>query len=159
MIIAAVDPGTTTAIAWTSRLVDLQDLHLYYDTIEFACPVPVTAPVWDVYQAELRMADEISDFLRGLNPDVLLLEDFITRIMNKSRAFLSPVRITIAILCGLRERGMGPEILFPPANAMASMSDERLKEHFLWTAGSKHKRAATKHLAVFCRGRSGATSS
>lgn len=155
-MIFALDPGQHSAIAWVSHKVPLEDLHIYVQTMSWESPVPEDAPPLHVYEGEMRMAEEIAEFLTSKTSRVrgnvtLLIEDFATRQMSKKRSFLSPVRVTISLLTILRATDLNVSVSLPPAGTMGSMDDERLKRLGLWVSGSKHERAALKHLAVYLR--------
>lgn len=153
-MIFAVDPGLTTAMAFTRIPVSIVDLPQHLEVREYKVNVPASAPAELIYEAEMDIADDLVNDLErisGGDPIELLLEDFTPRMFNKSRAFLSPVRVTIAILSLLRCTDIPFTLHLPPASKMSTMTDERLRESGLWVVGSDHKRAAVRHLAVYLR--------
>lgn len=154
-MIAAIDPGSTTGLAWTMKKVPIQELHRHVETAEYSTLVPPDAPADHLYEAEIDMADELLDDLLALLPKnddlTLLIEDFTPRIFNKSRAFLSPVRVSVAILTILQTSRLPFTLDLPGASTMANVSDDRLKALGLWATGSKHERAALKHLVSHLR--------
>jgi hypothetical protein len=153
-MIAAVDPGHHTAVAWSpEKNISPDDLRRHVETWEYEADVPVTSPAKVLYEAEIAMAAQCVDDILSKGVEILLIEDFIPRMMNRTRGFLGPVRVTIAMLSFLYDSPDDLVIEFPPSSAMNTISDERLKALGLWVPGSLHQRAAVKHLAVYLRKR------
>ena len=154
--IFAVDPGTTTGVA-------------YNDT-----PLVTGLPPKDAFaQAGLTVEQvDCNDEREGTSEIVglwevltqgwkiqgvqqqhmfFVIEDFILRPgpHSSARSGLSPVRMTARIQ-GQLDRARQPVYIFQtPADAKATWTNERLRRADLWTKGMEHGRDATRHMALF----------
>jgi len=81
----------------------------------------------------------------------LVTEDFIPRVFNASRSFLSPVRINTLIASVLLREGLPPLLLQSPSTAKTTISDDYLKSVGLHNVGGRHANDATRHALVYLR--------
>lgn len=82
----------------------------------------------------------------------VVIEDFIVRRFDKSRPFLSPVRITAPIQQMLYEMGLHHKWVQQPNDAKNTISDERLKIWDMYSAdGLQHARDADRHALLGLR--------
>ncbi len=101
---------------------------------------------------EVAVCHKLRATIKGLAPDILVIEDYIIRLPIRSteRELLAPVRV----LFGLELYFQGKiKIVRQMPSEMSVVTDTRLKVWGLWKPGYgwKDARAATKHLIVYAR--------
>lgn len=81
---------------------------------------------------------------------VILVEDFVVRMVQMDRSFLSPVRIAAAFR---REMRRAPVLvdMRTSSDAMNVVTDGRLRDWNLYRPGSVHARDAQRHAILTCR--------
>lgn len=81
----------------------------------------------------------------------IVIEDFLIRRFDKSRPFLSPVRLTFAFDQLMFDRGVWTDRQMP-SDAITSITDDRLKSwNFYVPDGLGHARDADRHMMLFIR--------
>lgn len=80
----------------------------------------------------------------------ILVEDFVVRMIDMSRAFLSPVRIGECFRREMRNAPVLVDFQFS-SDAMKIVTDGRLRDWNLYRPGSTHARDATRHAIMLCR--------
>jgi hypothetical protein len=81
----------------------------------------------------------------------VVIEDFLIRRFDKSRPFLSPVRLTAALDQLMFDRGVWTDRQ-TPADAMKTCTDDRLKQWDFYVGdGLGHARDADRHMLLFIR--------
>ena len=81
----------------------------------------------------------------------VVIEDFLIRRFDKSRPFLSPVRLTAALDQLMFDRGVWTDRQMP-SDAMITITDDRLKAWDFYVAdGLGHARDADRHMLLFIR--------
>lgn len=161
----AIDPGTTTGVAYCPEPIELigsvKEIFGRHKLVvdHMQCPLA------DDGTNELAGALEIADLFLGLRNDWIkrykipgqniffIYEDFILRPgknHSSDRSGLSPVRIVAHIQGALSNKSVNylPQ---QPALAKGSFTNERLRRFGLWTVGKEHGRDATRHLALAVR--------
>lgn len=175
-IVVAYDPGETTG--WSVMQVHPEALvddgvkilssieHWAHGQID--CGSRAGLPVVrDIFDGEGRLeyndlavnigaeAEGVDEMLRVFDyfpGAAALLEDFIIRREDKSRSFLSPVRITAGMDYGLFLRGY-QSFRQQPSEAKGTATDERLKSWGLYerSGGMNHARDADRHAITWLR--------
>jgi len=168
--VLAIDPGRTTglAVAWI-------DPDVLFDP---AASVRTAVVAWSA----VMIADEENKQIQRICKAISILgsgpwaneglavvtEDFIPRSLNKSRDFLSPVRINavldhelfkgvLAERWGCKaterttERITRPLSRQSPSDAKTVITDGRLKNWIMYTPGPDHARDATRHALLWVR--------
>lgn len=81
---------------------------------------------------------------------VILVEDFVVRMIKMDRAFLSPVRLSAAYRRDMRRAPVHIEQRLS-SDAMNIVTDGRLRDWNMYRAGSVHARDAQRHAIMMCR--------
>jgi hypothetical protein len=93
------------------------------------------------------------DLVLMLNPDVLVIEDFILTIGAKSdRHALAPVRVTERLIATvIATKSWTGRVANYQSSAMAKSkaTDSRLRAAGLWIKGQRHARDAVRHLVIY----------
>jgi hypothetical protein len=139
MHIISIDPGMTTGIA-----------HAYVDrTYQIVSPIRVQLETYDPYDGSLLILNLIEE----LRPDVVVMEDFITRTLA---AELQPMTIIHIVKWEVIGGGMrlterpGTLALQQPSERSV-ITDARLKRLELYQPGMPHANDAMRHLVVYSR--------
>lgn len=168
--ILGVDPGVHTGLAWlclsnkevkTKGLIDGVQRAIgdnRFRTKEIA----EYGRRGELFSREIGLAYDCIGWIRDRHSETLritgqrfglthiVIEDFILRRQEQTRALLSPVRVTAQLLLLLDTVAMFDLVtLQQPANAKSVVTDERLRLFGLWTKGSDHCRDASRH-AMLC---------
>lgn len=168
--IAAVDPGTHTGLAWlcisqkeVSQKGLLHGIERAIGDNRFRTKeIAEYGRPGELFSREIGLAYDCFGWIRERHSETLritgnrfglthiVIEDFILRRQEMTRALLSPVRVTAQLTLLLDAVGMFKLVgLQQPANAKSVVTDERLRLYGLWTKGSDHCRDATRH-AMLC---------
>ena len=136
-----VDPGGTTGWAY-AKDVDLATLP------QGECDMDIIAS--EMSGDEDQVAWDLWRIIKQVWPVAVIIEDFIPRKLDKSRHFLSPVRITakLEFLLWQNEKRWWRQM---PALAMSTISDEHLKATGLWIPGAPHANDAQRHALTYTR--------
>jgi hypothetical protein len=101
---------------------------------------------------EAVCVDDLWEFIDAWPQAAIVIEDFVIRNNDRSRQFLSPVRITAQLewLCWKYQR---KHFRQTPADAKTTVSDDRLKAWRLYESegGLGHARDADRHAILFLR--------
>lgn len=155
--VIAIDPGGTTG--WSFMSINPVALH---DRAEKVLDNIVThqhgqldstmTEGSDIVEGEQICIDDLCHFIEMWPQAAVVIEDFVIRSNNRSREFLSPVRITSAIRHQMWQNGRKP-FLQTPADAKTTCSDARLKDWGMYDSyGSLvHARDADRHALLFLR--------
>lgn len=154
--VIALDPGQTTGwslmIANPEALIDCEAKVL--ENINHHQHGQVSS-LWDEHthtDGESIAVDDIWNFIEQWPEAAIVMEDFVIRIHDRSRQFLSPVRIMARLDYLLWKNG---RFAFrqSPADAKNTCSDVRLKEWGFYDSygGLNHARDADRHALLFLR--------
>ncbi|ACD49653.1 RuvC-like resolvase [Mycobacterium phage Thoth] len=153
--VIAVDPGGTTG--WSFMCVEPLALH---DPQEMVLENIITHQHGElsstvgcnVAEGEDLCVADLYEFISAWPQAAVVVEDFVIRSNNRSREFLSPVRITAALkhLLWADNRYI---IRQTPADAKITASDDRLKSWGLYDKHGSlgHARDADRHAITFLR--------
>jgi hypothetical protein len=139
--IFAVDPGTTTGWAY----------------IHEADPATIPASECDfmvitdqISGDEFQQAHDLYRLINNMWPMGVVFEDFIPRMPNKQRWFLSPVRIAnmTAMLMWEAKRSWCWQ---QPSLAMSTITDDYLRSIGKYQKGQPHANDATRHALTLIR--------
>lgn len=144
MIVSDISKGVEGVVAWGS------------DQLSYGGSGNVT----DLYTGdaafpEQEISQKIGDAIKAWaekNRVIVAIEDFIIRQKNSSRNFLSPVRITAAVMQEIFNSGLDISVTFQsPSDAKGTCKDERMD---LWgfpirTQKDRHSRDADRH-SILC---------
>lgn len=101
--------------------------------------------------AECQVVDQLLEIFDAFPGAVPLVEDFIPQRLDKSRDFLSPVRITNLMDYGLYQRGF-QSFRQMSSEATGPVSNDRLRSWGLYLAdGLEHARDADRHSIMWMR--------
>lgn len=154
--VIALDPGQTTGwslmVVHPESLIDPKEKVLESITTHHHGQVK---SVWDDYtmtDGESIAVDDLWHFIEAWPEAAIVMEDFIIRINDRSRQFLSPVRIMARIDYLLWKHGR-TSFRQSPSDAKNTCSDARLKEWGLYDSygGLNHARDADRHALLFLR--------
>lgn len=166
IVVLAVDPGVTTGVSVMSAQYD--DKSKTYVTkswgsnqISYGGSGNVGDVINDKNPEEL-VASYIVSLLEGLVEALdqkrvfLVIEDFIVRQMNQSREFLSPVRVTSALMGMVYYSNVIPMshiFMQTPADAKSVCTDKRMDKwgFVINTQKDRHSRDADRHATLFLR--------
>lgn len=81
---------------------------------------------------------------------VILVEDFVVRMISMKRSFLSPVRLSAAYRRDMRGAPVHIEERLS-SDAMNVVTDGRLRDWGMYRPGSEHARDAQRHAIMMCR--------
>lgn len=154
--VIALDPGQTTG--WSLMVVEPESL------IDHECKVieSVTthhhgqvSSLWDENthtDGESIAVDDIWAMIEQWPEAAVVMEDFVIRMNDRSRQFLSPVRIMARVDYLLWKHGR-TSFRQTPADAKNTCSDDRLKDWGFYDkyGGLNHARDADRHALLFLR--------
>lgn len=156
----AVDPGSTTGLAWCDRDV------LMGDEAVLALKI-AHKEIGGDGEGEEWMTDRIMLFIHRANVRTVVMEKFVLgRQVLKGKGALSAVRIDAMLRYGLHHKwvlgvdedggggggGGGVELVYQTASeGKGVMTDTRLKSLGAWCPGEEHARDATRHLLTYGR--------
>ena len=154
--VIALDPGQTTGwslmICNPEALIDPESKVLENITTHNHGQV---SSLWDEHthtDGESIAVDDLWTFIEQWPEAAIVMEDFVIRMNDRSRQFLSPVRIMARIDYLLWKHG---RFAFrqSPADAKNTCSDIRLKEWGFYDSygGLNHARDADRHALLFLR--------
>jgi hypothetical protein len=136
-----IDPGVTTGWAFAKDV----DLSRY----------PHNEAELDIVASQMtgtenQQAFDLFRLIRSQWPCAVIIEDFIPRKLDKSRHFLSPVRITekLDILLWQDEKRHWRQM---PSTAMGTITDNHLKYLGMWLPGEPHANDAQRHVLTYLR--------
>lgn len=118
--VLAADPGVTTGVAVVEYV---QESYGY--------------SFWQIDCRNLRAWD---DFLRGINPDVILYEDFKHR-PNLMKAELYSMQVIGVTRLYAERRNIEIPFTPIPSEAKAFWTDDKIKKLGLWRAGKNYEHA------------------
>lgn len=172
--VMAIDPGTTTGVAWGVYDPHEEDMASIIATGEMTgCAEFAGSEPWVAAQCveAWRDFELLTRVKLGVEVHTLVIEDFILRVgkgMSSAREGLSPVRITSLIEGLLMERHCGtaaplgeqpwelvrelsmPTIVYQqPSSAKSFANRDRLERWGLWEVGARHARDAWRHVALY----------
>jgi hypothetical protein len=136
-----IDPGVTTGWAF-AKDVDLA----HYPQNEADLDIVAS----QMAGTENQQAYDLFRLIKSQWPVAVVIEDFIPRKLDKSRHFLSPVRITekLDILLWTNEKRHWRQM---PSTAMGTITDDWLKHCGLWLPGQPHANDAQRHVLCYLR--------
>lgn len=153
--VIAIDPGGTTG--WSFLCVEpyaLSDAEeKVLGNITTHCHGELSSNVGgNSADGEAICVDDLWEFIEAWPNAAIVIEDFVIRNNDRSRQFLSPVRITAQLeyLCWKYNR---KHFRQTPADAKTTVSDDRLKSWRLYDSdgGLGHARDADRHAILFLR--------
>lgn len=154
--VIALDPGQTTG--WSFMLVHPESLSdpkvrvLDNITTHQHGQVKSVRDDLSMTDGESLAVDDLWDFIDAWPGAAIVMEDFVIRGHDRSRQFLSPVRIMAKIDYLLWKTGRSA-FRQSPSDAKNTCSDARLKEWGLYDSygGLNHARDADRHALLFLR--------
>jgi hypothetical protein len=137
----AVDPGTTTGWAY---IRDADPRTIPAGECDF------TIVTDQISGDEYQQAHDLYAIIDHIWPCAVVFEDFVPRMVNKQRWFLSPVRIAnmTAMLMWEDKRSWCWQ---QPALAMTTIDDDRLKATGQYIKARPHAMDATRHALTLIR--------
>lgn len=101
---------------------------------------------------EVLQVRQIAGLLDNHPDAALVFEDFVLLRLNSSREFLSSPRLRLAVEAEEILHGSGRvPFLQKPADAIGTVTDDRLRKAGLWFPGMEHARDAGRHAVMFFR--------
>lgn len=140
------DPGGTTGWGFLSFHIDaLLPNYDMFDGMQFDCG--------QIYGDDEQQSVELRKFIdEHLGP--IVVEGFVLRKFSRDPDLLSPVRMgsRISLLAEIKNRA-DPFPIFEqqPSMAMATATDDRMRDWGLWTPGQPHANDAIRHCITFLR--------
>jgi hypothetical protein len=139
--IFGIDPGVTTGWAF-GRGIDVRTLPASECDIEWTCG--------QMSGTENQQARDLSRLIDMVWPCAVVIEDFVVRIMNQDRHFLSPVRVGTKVDYALWL--VGRHCLYQQLSlAKTTIGDGHLKSVGAYQPGMPHANDAMRH--CLCLGR------
>jgi hypothetical protein len=139
--IFGIDPGATTGWAY-AKDIDLATLP------HGDCDVDIVASQFA--GDENQQAWDLFRIIKQVWPVAVVIEDFIPRKLDKSRHFLSPVRVTEKLDMLLWRENIR-HFRQMPSTAMTTISDDYLRAIGMWLPGEPHANDAQRHVVTFTR--------
>lgn len=155
--IVALDPGTTTGVAWVWKHVPDYNVHLMLDGGKHGDAFEVEAKKPLTWHEELTAAHTIVDELEGVERlhglAVVVYEGFTLRQFNMRADLLAPVRITAMVQAVAEERevGLAAQWISQSPSSKGTLTRKRMEALNLWLPGKEHARDALRHLVLRLR--------
>ena len=154
--VIALDPGQTTGwslmVTHPEALMDPKEKVLESITTHHHGQVSALFEDQNMTNGESIAVDDLWAFIQSWPEAAIVMEDFVIRINDRSRQFLSPVRIMARIDYLLWKHG---RVAFrqSPGDAKNVCNDKRLKEWGMYDSygGLNHARDADRHALLFLR--------
>lgn len=165
--ILAMDPGTTTGLAWGLIKLDEQDDMNSFQVVQRDLKMVSQVPAdegddfWtEEFNAAKVIANKWLDLqfrwnMMGISYQRMffVFEDFVLRPGHQHssvRTGLSPVRITALVMGMLAGHSPLPNYVpQQPGTAMSKATNDRLKANKLWIPGMPHGMDALRHLCLW----------